>query len=94
MNLLHKLKEKLRVLNMIPCECGCRDDHWDVKDTMEGLVCEAAIICDNCGKQVNYWAYGCLEYPETYSELIAEKVWMFEYRMKLLWKNMQKWWSK
>lgn len=69
-----KLLEWLHGLNMIPCECGCRDDHWNVKDEISGCVCEAEIVCDKCGKVVNYWAYGNTEFPETYSQLVWEKV--------------------
>lgn len=72
--MLNKFLEWLHGLNMIPCECGCRDDHWNVKDTISGFVCEAEIVCDKCGKVVNYWAYGNTQYPETYTKLISEKL--------------------
>ena len=85
--------EKLRILNMVPCTCGSRDDHWVVKDQIEGIVCEASIVCDNCGKETNYWAYGNTQYPETYTGIISEawhrmnpvqkyKNWKFERGMK------------
>ena len=72
-NLIERLRQWLHIVNMIPCECGSRDDHWNVKDHCSGHVCEAEIICDDCGKMVNYWAYGSCEYPETYTDLIASK---------------------
>lgn len=72
--MLNKLCEWLHELNMIPCKCGCKDDHWIVKDTISGHVCEAEIICDKCGKVVNYWAYGSTEFPETYTKLISERL--------------------
>lgn len=72
--MLNKFREWLWELNMIPCSCGCKDDHWVVKDTISGHVCEASIVCDNCGKETNYWAYGRTELPETYTALLAEKV--------------------
>ena len=78
-NLIERLRQWIREINMIPCECGSRDDHWEVMDTISGHVCEAKIICDDCGKMVNYWAYGSCEYPETYTDLIAEKM----YRLRL-----------
>lgn len=70
--LFERFKQWIRVMNMIPCECGSRDDHWIVKDYVNGHVCEADIICDDCGKAVNYWAYGSCQYPETYTALISK----------------------
>lgn len=72
--MLNKLLEWLHELNMIPCKCGCKDDHWNIKDTISGHVCEAEIVCDQCGKVINYWAYGNTEFPETYTDLILEKL--------------------
>lgn len=65
-------------LNIIPCKCGCKDDHWNVKDTVSGHVCEAEVICDNCGAVVNYWAYGNTEFPVTYTELFKRKIEAFK----------------
>lgn len=68
----------LHTLNMRRCpKCGSRDDHWEVVDIINGIVCEAKIICDDCGAFVNYWAYGHCEYPETYTGLLAEKFYYF-----------------
>lgn len=72
--MLNKLREWLHELNMIPCDCGCKNDHWNVKHRISGFVCEAEIVCDKCGKVVNYWAYGSTQYPETYTKLILEKL--------------------
>lgn len=78
-NPIERLLWWLREKNQMPCECGSRDNHWKVNDTIAGHVCEAEVICDDCGKQVNYWSYGYCVYPETYTALIAEKV----YRLRL-----------
>lgn len=85
--------EKLRILNRVKCGCGCRESHWVVKDQIDGIVCEASIVCNNCGKETNYWAYGNTQYPETYTCIISEtcyrlnpirkyKDWKFERDMK------------
>lgn len=79
-NIWDKFRESLHVLNMIPCECGCKDDHWNVKDQIEGIVCEAEVVCDNCGKIVNYWAYGNLEFPETYTGILKRKFEKLKFR--------------
>ena len=76
-------------LNMIPCKCGCKDGHWNVKATDAGFVSEAEVVCDKCGKIVNYWAYGNLEYPETYTTLIVFKIHMLRdyFNLKQRYKN-------
>lgn len=72
--MLEKLRFWIYELNLIPCDCGCRDDHWNVKDSLEGIICEAEIVCDQCGKVVNYWAYGNTEFPVTYTEAVQRKI--------------------
>lgn len=81
---------KLRILNMVKCECGCRDDHWVVRGQIEGIICEASIVCDNCGKETNYWAYGNTQYPETYTELIKWNLADFLYKFNLV-RRYQNW---
>lgn len=64
-----------RSLNYIKCECGCRSQvsvNEILLDTY-GPICEYELRCTNCGKTVNYWAYGYLLYPETYTDLIVYK---------------------
>lgn len=64
-----------RSLNYIKCECGCSTTvsaNEILLDTY-GPVCEYELRCTNCDKMVNYWAYGYLQYPETYTDLIAYK---------------------
>lgn len=89
-DLWDKLVEWFIDANMIPCSCGSKDDHWNVKDSIEGIVCEAEVVCDNCGKVVNYWAYGNLESPETYTELIKWNLTNFLYKFNLV-RRYQNW---
>lgn len=41
--------------------CGCTTFHSVIKDTIQGSVCEEAVICNHCGATVSYWAYGYYE---------------------------------
>jgi len=64
----------------IPCfKCGCTDTDSITKDTINYMASEVEIVCRNCRHPVNYWAYGTLMEPETFSELLRCKrypVWL------------------
>ena len=68
--MLKRLKAWLRRLNKIPCKCGCRETKIGKEYLLDtyGPVCEYEILCAKCGTIVNYWAYGYLEFPVTWTE--------------------------
>lgn len=45
--------------------CGCTKEKRITKDIVQGYVGESLIVCDECGTQKNYWAYGYYQYPNT-----------------------------
>lgn len=61
----------LKYINIIPCECGSRKQHEEARAFVaDHVVSERSVVCDACGKEVNYWAYGHYQFPLTYTELI------------------------
>lgn len=66
--MLQRLKNYFKELNMKHCSaCGCKETTSEVTDKVENIVCEEKVSCSQCGRQVNYWAYGFYEKPTTYT---------------------------
>ena len=70
---LLRVRNWLSEINFIACECGCKSrvSANEVLLDTYGPICEYELRCTNCNKIVNYWAYGSLQYPETYTEQIS-----------------------
>ena len=60
------MRKFLKHINVVPCKCGCREKELSGTDWIEGHMCEADVLCKNCGAWRNEWAYGSYHYPDTY----------------------------
>ena len=45
--------------------CKSKDIEGDNYDYIEHIICEYDLVCKNCGKVINSYAYGHMMYPET-----------------------------
>lgn len=64
-------REWVRHLNKLPCKCGCKNFSEVTKSVDGGVVSEYEVICVECFANVNYWAYGGMMGPETYTECVS-----------------------
>lgn len=85
---MSKIKTWLRRMNRIPCiKCGSRKTKEVALDHINYIVCESEIVCAECGAHINYWAYGNLQEPETYTELWHRAKYHYMYKLKKLFKS-------
>jgi len=60
--------------NILFCdECGCDDFNSVVVDSVESIVCETDIYCDECGNKVNEWSYGFYRNEKSEKYFLEEK---------------------
>lgn len=52
--------------------CAATEFSQTIKEQVEGSVCEYSIMCDKCGTELGYWAYGNFnpDYVKRYVEEI------------------------
>ena len=76
----------MKMMNkMLPClKCSCPKTEAINKCYMDYTVCECELVCANCKKTVNYWAYGYYQDPNTLKELIGWKGFSVGLRFKLV----------
>ena len=84
-----KYLDKNKLSKGLPCfSCGSKEFKLHPMAYINHIVAEELITCKECGKEVNYWAYGHYENPNTLKELISWKSFSIKYRLKLFLKYL------
>ena len=68
---MSRIKEFFHRWNKRGCpQCGGKEETCVVKDTIQGIAAEVSICCEQCGAEINYWAYGAYLFPHTILEIV------------------------